>query len=180
MIDMALRILTRAALSPVYGVNAQIALASSYGWLAAGDDPPPLFDTGAIADETSDDAVAWGSFPEGDPALALGQVAEWQLQGEIMTVHGSRDALQVPILWRYQHDDVDTRHATRDWYYTARALTKTLRVLMDSAHMTDQVLGNVHVYAMENFRILGPFQPREDVRIAGGLMTTIDVRDLAP
>jgi hypothetical protein len=180
MIDMALRLLTRAALDPGYGVNAQIALASSYGWLASGDSAPPTFADGAIADETSDDAVAWGDFPEGDPALALGQAGEWGLQGELMTVTGRRDAVSVPLLWRYQHDDVDTRHATRDWYYTARALIKTLRTFISAANISDQHLGMTIVYAIENFRVLGPFQPREGVRIAGGLICTIDVGDKAP
>jgi hypothetical protein len=180
MIDMTLRILTRAALNVTYGVNAQIALASSYGWLNGADVAPPTFVTGAIADETSSDEVAWGDFPDGDPALAIGQVSEWQIQGELMTVTGNRDALQVPILWRYQHSDVATGGATRDWYYTARALIKTLRTLMSDVNVADQALGNVRVYAMENVRVLGPFQPREDKRIAGGLITTFDVRDLAP
>jgi hypothetical protein len=84
------------------------------------------------------------------------------------TSQKTRDG-EVALLLRYVvRGPTDT--ATRDWYYTLRAIERSLDRLPSTTR------NGVTLYSVTDMRIVPPMQPLEDQWIVGGLRVVFQVR----
>jgi hypothetical protein len=122
-----------------------------------------------ILDETRSLAVALGRTPDTLPALtvSLDDVVDMDPR----TSQKTRDG-EVAVLLRYVvRGPTDT--ATRDFYYTVRAVERSLDLL---PHTTRN---GVELYSITDMRIVPPMQPLEDQWVVGGLRVVFQVRGSA-
>jgi hypothetical protein len=175
------RMLLAACLDADVGLNAQIAKLGTDGLLSGGDPPPPTFAPGAIGIEVGDANVGQGDFPDAVPALAIVQPQVAELQGEVMTLAGTRTIEAFPVLFQYRHEKVDLAEAIRDWDYTARALLRMLRELMKEPYAaTHRTEAHVRIVSFDRGQLLAPFKTYQGAVATGGLLLSLTLRDLKP
>lgn len=125
----------------------------------------------SVLDETRSLTVAIGRAPSSLPALtvALDEVVDMDPR----TAQGTRDC-EVALVIRYvTRGASDT--ATRDAYYTLRAVERSLdRMTLPSTR------NEISVYSITDRRYLPPMQPLEDQWVVGGLRVVFQVRDNEP
>lgn len=146
------------------GVSAQLAGVPR----DAGDSAPTA---PGVVDETRSLDVAIGRAPTTLPALtvALDDVVDMDPR----TSQGTRDA-EVALVIRYVCRG-PAQSATRDSYYTLRAVERSLdRLALPSTR------NDVTVFSCTDRRYVPPLQPLEDLWVVGGVRVTYQVRDNAP
>lgn len=137
-----------------------------------GADPAPT-DVATIADETRNQAVARERLPTPLPCLAL-SVERFRQDGEVRTT--VRDG-SVTVLIRYGVSNSNTATATRDGYYTMRAVVESLRELHKPANVASRTRNGRCLLACEELEFVPLYQALEDGQVTAALRATYTTRD---
>jgi len=154
-----------------YGVNAQLVTVQ----VDTGDATPPQL--AGVFDETRNDQVAVGRYPETYPCLVVTLDGQVSLQGEVTSNY--RDA-EVTLLIRYVQRSVDTSQARTDGYYTLRAVQKAMKQFFSNANASDRVRNDIQIIECLNFEHIQMFDNIDDAMVTSGIRVTMFVRDSQP
>lgn len=171
MILETIRMVADALATGSYGVNTQLAS------IPVGSDstPPSIL---LIADETRNDEVAVGRYPEEYPCLVVTLDGNVELMGEVISDY--RDAKQVTVMVRYVQSNIDTAQARTDTYYTLRAVQKCLRTFFSNLHAEDRSLNDIQVIECLSMTHVPMFENINDTMVTSGIRITMFVRDTTP
>lgn len=173
MILETIRSCTAALNNVNYGVNRQITSMSFDG----SDTTPTLLPSNGIVDETSNDQVAVGRYPEVSPCLVVTLDGSVQLDGEVVSNY--RDA-EVTLLIRYVSRDSEHAKGRSDSYYTLKAIQKVVRQWMSNENSSDRIRNNVQIIECLNIEHVQMFELIDDIIVTGGIHLTLKVRDIDP
>lgn len=143
-----------------------------------GSDTAPADPT--VTDETRNSVAARGDEPVALPGL---QVSVVELTLEAGTFSSTQHEGRCQVLIRYVDDETNSANATRDAYYTLRAVRRSLRRLhLAQENNAARKRNNVALLpsADEPMRLVRVDAAKEDGGTYAGVLVTYDVRDLDP
>ena len=171
MILETIRLVANALATGSYGVNTQLSSLT----LDVGDTVPPSLVT--VVDETRNDEVAVGRYPETYPCLVVTLDGSVELQGEVTSNY--RDA-EVTVMVRYVQSNIETAQARTDCYYTLRAVQKCLKTFFSNLQAADRSKNNVQVIECLSFEHVPMFENINDTMVTSGIRIKMFVRDITP
>jgi hypothetical protein len=139
------------------------------------DSYPPTMSV--ILDETRNDMVASGRYPNTLPALIVTVNDNTKLNAE--TYSDVRDA-DVSLVIRYIQFDNANSNGTQNCLYTLRAVQQCLGTWMKSDNVSQRVRNNIQVIECLSIEHVPIWPTIEDVACVGALRYTFRVRDISP
>lgn len=153
------------------GVNALLSTTPRDG----GDAQPANV---AIADETRDGNVARGQAPATLPAVVVSVDRVQELDGQVAQI--TRDG-KLMLRIRYIIDNNTSGDAIRDASYVLRTVLRSLRKFFDvSAGDGHRYRNNIYLESCLDLAVAPMWAPIESGVVTGGVLATIQMRDLAP
>jgi hypothetical protein len=154
-----------------YGVNALLASTPR----DAGDAQPANV---TIYDETRDSTAARGDVPTSLPAVIVTTDRVDQLDGQVATT--TRDG-QVTVRVRYVISQAATATAIQDSSYVLRTVLRSLRKFFDlNAAAAGRTRNSIYLESCLSLAGAPMWTPMEDAVVTGGIIATIQLRDLTP
>lgn len=168
MINEALRVIADALEA---GVNAQLEALPLDG---TDTRPDPII---SVVDETRDDGVAAGRYPEDLPAITVTLDGDANLKGSAMS--DNRDG-ELSIVIRYIQNDTNNAEARQHGYNVLRAIQRTVHNLFDNANTADRTRNGIQVIDCLTLDVVSTFQPINDSMLASAIRLRLFVRDDQP